>query len=243
MAGFIAGTHQRPVAASMNLALPPGSVLNGWVLAVEAEGSGTPVTGAIASSATLLSAAANNMYIRVLAKQLNATDISNGFLAVTGTTSGHDWWALAYDTSITGFDSASSFPLGSSFYGTRGGVTQAFTTAPGVTPNSGSDYVAVLSFERTVGATTVSSISQGVQDYYNEDVTASNVSTLAAHFTGPVAGAATGVSTVTYSSSSGNGLAFLLPMTVPTRDINLTNTAVEPDRLKATTVEPDRIIT
>lgn len=243
MAGFIAGTHQRPVAASMNLALPPGSVLNGWVLAVEAEGSGTPVTGAIASSATLLSAAANNMYIQVLAKQLNATDIVNQFLAVTGTTSGHDWWALAYDTSITGFDTANSFPLSASFYGTRGGVTQAFTTAPSVIPNSGSDYVAVLSFERTVGATTVSSISQGVQDYYNEDVATSNVSTLAAHFTGPPAGAATGVSTVTYSSSSGNGLTFLLPMTVPTRDINLTGLAVEPDRLKAATVEPDRIIT
>lgn len=213
VAGFIAGTHQLPTAASMNLALPPGSVLNGWVLAVEAEGSGTPVTGAIAGSTTLLSAAATNMYIRVLAKQLNATDISNGFLAVTGTTTGHDWWALAYDTTITGFDALSSFPLNAAAFGTRGGVSQTFITAPSATPGATRDYVAVLSFERTIGATTVSSISQGTQDYFNEDVTTTNVSTLAAHFAGPAAGVATGAVTVTYSNASGNGLAFLLPLT------------------------------
>lgn len=214
MAGFIAGTHQLPAAATMNLALPPGSVLNGWMLAVEAEGSSTPVTGAIAGSTQLLSAAANNMYIQVLAKQLNSTDISNQFLAVTGTTTGRDWWAVAYDTTISGFDTVSSFPLGASFYGTRGGVSQTFTTAPSSIPNGSGDYVIVLSFERTIAATTVSSISQGTQDYYNE-ATTTNVSALAAHFTGPAAGVATGVSTITYSNASGNGLALLLPMVSP----------------------------
>lgn len=215
MAGFIAGLHQLPAAGTMNLALPPGSVLNGWCFCVEAEGSGTAVTGAIAGSTQILSAAATNMYIQVLAKQLNAADILNGFLPVTGTTTGHDWWIIAYDTTIIGFDTANVLPLGPSFYGTRGGISQTFVTAPSTTPNSGVDYIMLMSFERTVGATTVSSISQGIQDYYNEDVTTSNVSTLAGHFTGSSAGVPTGVSTVTYSSASGNALAFLLPLTTP----------------------------
>jgi hypothetical protein len=214
MTGFIAGAFQKSTGASFNLTLPAGAVQGGEVLVIAQNGSSTAISDAIAGSTVLLSAAANNMYVRVLSKVLTATDITNGFLAVTSSTSSHDFWILAYDTTITGFDSANSFPLTSSFFGTRGGVSQTTVTAPAVTPNSSGDQVLVISCERTTTTgTTVSSISQGTQDYYNEDTVNTNCSVLAARFTGPASGVSTGTSVITYSGASGNALAFLLPMT------------------------------
>jgi hypothetical protein len=212
--GFIAAAHQVPTGATMNLALPVGAVQGGWCLVVVCNSSSTAITDAIAGSTVLLSAPASNMYMLVLAKQLTATDISNGFLAVTSTTSSHDFWILAYDTTVTGFDSTNSFPLASSAYGTRGGVSQTFVTAPSTTPNGSGDCVVLISAERTLAAgTTVVSIGQGTQDYYYEDTVNTNVSLLAAHYTGPASGVPTSSDTVTYSGASGNAIAFLLPMT------------------------------
>lgn len=231
MAGFIAGAKQHPSGGSFNLTLPAGAVLNGWCLVIAVNGSSTAITDAIAGSTVLLSAPANNMYVRVLAKQLTSTDITNGFLAVTLSTTGEDVWILAYDTSVTGFDSVNSFPLAASAYGTRGGVSQTFVDAPTVTPNVGGDYCVLISVERTTATgTTVSSIGQGTQDYYNEDTVSTNASVLAASFTGPGGGVAISADRVTYSGASGNALAFLLPMTAaPTAAVALgvaTNLAV-----------------
>lgn len=212
--GFIAAAHQVPTGATMNLALPAGAVLNGYCLVVIGTSSSTAISDAIAGSTVILSAPANNMYLRVLAKQLTATDISNGFLVVTGTVTSHDFWILAYDTTVTGFDSSNSFPLGPTAYDTRNAVSQTFVTAPSITPNSSGDLVVLISAERTTATgTTVASIGQGTQDYYNEDTVTTNVSLLAAHYTGPASGVATSTDTVTYSGASGNAIAFLLPMT------------------------------
>jgi hypothetical protein len=234
--GFIAGAHQVPTGATMNLALPAGAVLNGWCLIIAVNSSSTAIADAIAGSTVLLSAPANNMYARVLAKQLNATDISNGFLAVTSTTTSHDFWILAYDTTVTGFDSVNSFPLSSTFYGTRGGVSQTPVTAPTVTPNSSSDYVILISSERTTAAATVvSSIGQGSPDYYSEDTTNTNCSLLAAHFIGPTAGSAISADTITYSGASGNAIAFLLPMTaVSSGPAPLIGTPADPEGITDT---------
>lgn len=214
MTGFIAGAHQHPGTASFNLTLPAGAVQGGTCLIVGANGSSTAITATISGATQLMAAAANNMYLFVYAKQLTSTDITNGFLAVTGSISVIDYWALAYDATVTGFDSATSFPLTSSAYGTRGGVSQTTVTAPAVTPNSSSDYCLLISAERTTATgTTVSSIGQGGQDYYYEDTATSNVSVLAGSFTGPASGVSTGTDTVTYSGASGNAIAFLIPMT------------------------------
>jgi len=210
--GFIAGAHQHPGTASFNLTLPPGSQAGGDLLVVAVNGSATAFTLTITGSTQLVAAAASNMYLVAYAVTLSPTDILNGFIAVSTSNSAVDYWAFAYDTSITGFDTANVFPLSASFYGTRGGVSQTTVTAPSVFPNSSSDYVVLISAERTLAAgTTVSSIGQGVQDYFFEDTTTSNASVLAAHF--PFTVGATGSDTVTYSGASTNAIAFLLPMT------------------------------
>lgn len=219
MSGFIGARHDKPTSGTYNVTLPVGSVLNGWVLLIACNSSSTATSDAVAGSTLLLAAPSNNMYTRVLAKQLNATDITNGFITVTSTNTSHDFWIIAYDTTIAGFDTANSFPLAASAYGTRGGVTQAFVTAPGVTPNSSGDYCILISLERTTSPpTTVTSITLGTQDYFDEDTVTTNVSALAAHFTGPAAGVSTGPSTITYGgTTSGNAIAFILPTvsTVP----------------------------
>src|SRR5882757_485010 len=212
--GFISGTHSHPGTASFNFTLPPGSTQGGFCLILAANSSATAFTLTITGSTQLLAAPANNMYLVAYSKQLSATDITNGFIAVAATSSVVDYWGLAYDTSITGFDTVNSFPLAASAYGTRNGVSQTFVTAPGVTPNSSSDYMLLISAERTIAAgTTVVSIGQGIQDYYYEDTAITNVSVLAAHFTWPNASTPTGADTVTYSGASGNAIAFLLPLT------------------------------
>lgn len=212
-AGFIGARHDKPTSGTYNVTLPAGAVLNGWIILLACNSSSTATSDALAGSTLLLAAPSNNMYTRALAKQLTATDITNGFVTLTSTVTSHDLWIGAWDTTIAGFDSSNSFPLGSSFYGTRGGVTQAFVTAPAVTPNGSADYCILISLERTTTPpTTVTSITLGAQDYFNEDTVTTNVSALLGHFTGPASGVPTGSSTITYGgTTSGNAIAFILP--------------------------------
>lgn len=212
--GFISGTHLHPGASAFNFTLPPGAQANGWLLIQAANSSATSFTLTVTNAIQVVSAPANNMYLVAVAVKLTGADITNGFIQVTSSNSAVDYWGEAYDTSVTGFDPANVFPLTAAAYGTRGGVSQTTVTAPSAQPWDSNDYVVLISAERTTATgTTVTSISQGLSDYFYEDTVTTNVSVLAAHFTGPPVGLPTGSSTITYSGASGNAIAFLLPMT------------------------------
>jgi hypothetical protein len=196
------------------MALPAGAAAGDPAFAFGQNAASTSITMTATGWTQLIGAAANNMYVVGCWKVLDSTDIATGSISFTVTSRSHPFQLVVFDgTQVSGIDASASLPLSSSAYGTRGGVTQATTPAPSVTP-SGSSKGILFAFERsTATGTTISSMSiTATTEYFAEFNTTAATTLLVASFTAP-GGTATGIDTVTYSGTSGNGLAFILPLT------------------------------
>jgi hypothetical protein len=114
------------------------------------------------------------------------------------------------------FDVAGFGPRG--VIGSRGGVSQVTSTAPGIITTEIVQPVVVVGVERsTTLGTTVSVSPSGVvvRDYFG-DIGSSTTTHFVGEFIGPPDLGATGSYTLTYSHSSVSGAAFLMPLiTVP----------------------------
>lgn len=203
----IVGTAQLcadPGATSITV--PAGVTADMNALFYMGSGNGTDLTLTLSKAGVtftqLDSRVVNNMWVWVFtATGLVAADTVTLAEVVGGTVQlGHDY------TDEYSYDILSA--------GTRGGVSQTFTTTGSVTPASGAK-VAVLALERTTAtpttvSTVVSSGSETVtQTRYDEDATTdTSVSVYRGIFTASAAAART--VTITYSGGSGNGYAALI---------------------------------
>jgi hypothetical protein len=218
--GFIGATVQDTgtVTTTRTIALPAGSVAGGYGLAVMGSASGTVYTMTATGWTQVVSAAATNMYVVAAIKKLDAADITAGSITFTTSNVNHPLWLVTFDTTYTAIDPSVSLPLTASFYGTRGGVSQTFVDAPTVTP-TGTAVAVIVGLERTTATgTTLNTLTFGSVDYDNEANTVATVSLAIGHGT-LTAGAASGANRLTYSGASGNALAFMLPMTVPSTTV------------------------
>lgn len=101
---------------------------------------------------------------------------------------------------------------------TRNGVSQAFTTLPGITTTQPGMDVLVVASERTLSdGTTISSWapSDVTASYFVEEPTYTDVSHFLGYLAGPDTPGPTGSRTVTYSHTSGNGAGILLGLGLP----------------------------
>lgn len=171
----------------------------------------TPTTSGSGNFTQIVNQAAGNTFITVYK--------GTGFVAgdtITYTLSAGKGYQVRheYESGVTSY--------GTPAIGTRGGVNQAFTTTGSVTPAAG-QTVKVVGLERTLAAPTVSSVTSSggetvTQSSYSHTA-ASVIPSVGAYIGSFVASSsAARTATVTMSSGSTNGLAFLMLVTydVPT---------------------------
>jgi hypothetical protein len=214
MTGYKATASLGNLAGSQNLLLnklTPAPVSKDSIFVVCASGDSTAytLTGNLGSWTAVVSAGYSNGTLRVIQRVLTDTDITNGYVGVTiGRNS--DTFMVLGDSSISLFDGNTTLPLAASAYGVRNGVSQAFTDFPGVT-SATSTYGLIFGIERSAALTTTAVPTAGTQDYFLDPAS----TLLNSLFVGHIAltpGTPSGANRITYNASSGNGIAFILPM-------------------------------
>lgn len=138
------GTNQytnATAATSFNIPLPSGSVAGDWVIVGAANNDNTR-SMSISGATSLYGAGTGSMYAYIGKKQLTSTDITNGYLTISGGSS------FTIAAGIVGYSASGGF-------GTLGTVTakpgsQATTSALGVS-SDGSQDVLVFSLTKHSG--------------------------------------------------------------------------------------------